>query len=47
MIVNQKKSLEEIEALEKGIKEKGGDPSQYSNISASGLKKNSMIFQIK
>jgi len=39
MIVNQKKSLEEIEALEKGIKEKGGDPSQYSNISASGLKK--------
>jgi len=36
---NSKKSLDEIENLEKGIKEKGGDPSQYSNISASGLKK--------
>jgi len=34
-----KQSLDEITSLEKNIKAKGGDPSQYSSISADGLKK--------
>jgi len=34
-----KNSLEEITNLEKSIKDNGGDPSQYSSISAGGLKK--------
>jgi len=34
-----KKSLDQITNLEKNIKDNGGDPSQYSSISAGGLKK--------
>jgi len=36
---NRIKELEEITKLEKSIIEAGGDPTQYSNISAGGLKK--------
>jgi len=34
-----KKSIDQITNLEKNIKDNGGDPSQYSSISAGGLKK--------
>jgi len=36
---DRKQNLDEITQLEKTIKDAGGDPSQYSNISSSGLKK--------
>jgi len=36
---DRNKDLTEITELEKSIKDAGGDPSAFSNISATGLKK--------
>jgi len=43
---DRNKDLDDITKLEKSIKDAGGDPSAFSNISATGLKKKNMMMLI-